>query len=200
MIERMELPLVIRDLTMGESRDAGTALAVMGDDEFRLFYERTARQLWAYLSRITGDPQRADDLLQEAYYRMYRAGARYESESHRRNSLFQIATNLVRDAARRSKRYEEVALQDEAAEGSPAAAIPATARASSPDVRAAARTDLARGMRKLEPIQRQLLWLAYAEGASHEEIAEMLGVRAISVRTLLLRARRKLAKILGGGR
>ena len=62
-----------------------------------------------------------------------------------------------------------------------------------------ARTDLARGMRQLEPVQRELLWLAYAEGASHEEIAEVLGVRAISVRTLLLRARRKLAAVLTGG-
>ena len=193
MIERMDFPLVIRELVMGESRDE-TALSVMGDEEFRAFYERTARPLWAYLSRITGDRHQADDLLQEAYYRMYRAGAKYESEAHRRNSLFQIATNLVRDAARRSKRYEEVPIEDDAQE------IKLPAAAAGPiDDRAAARTDLARGMKQLEPVQRELLWLAYADGASHEEIAEVLGLRAISVRTLLLRARRKLASILTSG-
>jgi RNA polymerase sigma-70 factor (ECF subfamily) len=53
-------------------------------------------------------------------------------------------------------------------------------------------------MEKLEPIQRELLWLAYAQGASHQEIASVLGVRAISVRTLLLRARRKMAALLTG--
>lgn len=195
MIARMDFPLLIRDMVMGDTRAAERAQIAMSDEEFRAFYERTARPLWAYLSRITGDPHAADDLLQEAYYRMYRAAARYENESHRRNSLFQIATNLVRDAARRSKRYEEVPIEKESEEPTiPTAASPV-------DVHAAARTDLARGMRQLEPMQRELLWLAYAEGASHEEIAEVLGLKAISVRTLLLRARRKLASILtsGGG-
>ena len=47
-----------------------------------------------------------------------------------------------------------------------------------------------------DPTQRELLWLAYAQGASHEEIASILGLRAISIRTLLRRARIKLAGIL----
>jgi len=194
MIDSMNFPLVIRDMILPDSRAIDGALAVMGDDEFRAFYERTARPLWAYLSRITGDRQQADDLLQEAYYRFYRAGARHESESHRRNSLFQIATNLVRDAARRSRHQQEVPLEDEPDEGSAATPIMRP-----PDSQAAARTDLGRAMKQLEPVQRELLWLAYAEGASHQEIAEILGLRAISVRTPLLRARRKLASILTGG-
>jgi len=40
------------------------------------------------------------------------------------------------------------------------------------------------------------LWLAYAEGSSHEEIAASLGLRAGSVRTLLFRARQRLAALL----
>ena len=99
----MSYPLVILDRMTAE-RQADEALAVMGDDEFRAFYERTARPLWAYLSRLSGDPNKADDFLQEAYYRFYRASKRYESEAHRRNSLFQIATTLLRDAARLSER------------------------------------------------------------------------------------------------
>ncbi len=198
MIEGMDLSLLINGMTMARTRDRDGALAVMGDDEFRSFYERTARPLWAYLSRITGSPQQADDLLQEAYYRMYRAGARHESEAHRRNSLFQIATNLVRDAARRAKHYEEVPIEVQTPEGVATMTIEAPS-VPGPENQAAARTDLARAMKKLEPVQRELLWLAYAEGASHEEIAEVLGLRAISVRTLLLRARRKLAGILTGG-
>jgi RNA polymerase sigma-70 factor (ECF subfamily) len=168
----------------------------MGEDEFRLFYERTARPLWAYLSRLTGDPHKADDFLQEAYYRFYRASKRYESEAHRRNSLFQIATNLVRDAARHGKHYEEVPLADE---GSPASGAVPKSASPSPETEVAMRTDVARAIQQLEPAQRELLWLAYAQESSHEEIAEILGLSAISVRTLLLRARRKLAGILAGG-
>ncbi|HYO77494.1 MAG TPA: sigma-70 family RNA polymerase sigma factor, partial [Thermoanaerobaculia bacterium] len=67
-----------------------------------------------------------------------------------------------------------------------------------PERQAEIRTDLARAMQQLEPVQREMLWLAYAQGASHEEIAGILGLRAVSIRTLLLRARRKLAGILTG--
>jgi RNA polymerase sigma-70 factor, ECF subfamily len=190
MIEGMDLPFVIREGMLYESRDL-TSTSVMDEEEFRAFYERTARPLWAYLSRIAGDAHAADDLLQEAYYRFYRAGAKHESESHRRNSLFRIATNLVRDAARKARRHEDVPLEEE----SLAATLPASP-APAPEQQAAIRTDLARAMQKLEPLQREMLWLAYAQGASHEEIADILGLRAISIRTLLLRARRKLAGIL----
>lgn len=187
----MSLPLVLRAATTSESRDLENALPLMDEEEFRAFYERTARPLWAYVSRVTGDPHEADDVLQEAYYRFYRAGTRHESESHRRNSLFQIATNVVRDAARRAGRRQSVPLEDADAR----APLPA-GEAPVPERRAAVRTDLARALGRLEPVQRQMLWLAYAQGASHREIAEVLGLRAVSVRTLLLRARRKMAQAL----
>jgi RNA polymerase sigma-70 factor (ECF subfamily) len=41
-----------------------------------------------------------------------------------------------------------------------------------------------------------LLWLAYAQGHAHSEIAETLGVKTASVKLLLFRARRKLAALL----
>jgi len=42
-----------------------------------------------------------------------------------------------------------------------------------------------------------MLWLAYAEGASHREIAEVLGLRPASLKPMLFRARRRLATLLG---
>ncbi len=194
MIERMNFPIVIGETSISESHDRESALSLMDQDKFRAFYERTARPLWSYLSRISGDRQQADDLLQEAYYRFYRAGARHESESHRRNSLFQIATNLVRDAARRASRHEDVPLQDDHS----SVGEVLRSDAPTPELQAATRTDLSRAMQQLEPMQRELLWLAYAQGASHDEIAGILGLRVISVRTTLYRARRKLAAILTG--
>ena len=62
------------------------------------------------------------------------------------------------------------------------------------------RTDLARAFERLKPKQREMLWLAYANGSSHEEIAEVVGVAPGSVKGLLRRARMKLAEILGAGR
>src|SRR5947207_15083747 len=75
----------------------------MDEDTFRAFYDRTARSVWSYLARITGDRSLADDLLQESYYRFLRAERAFDNESHRRNYLFRIATNLAHDRHRRGR-------------------------------------------------------------------------------------------------
>ena len=87
---------------------------LMTEEAFHAFYEQTARPVWAYLARITGDARLADDLLQEAYYRFLRTRADFESDDHRRNYLFRIATNLVRDHRRR-RGHEERRLSDKRA-------------------------------------------------------------------------------------
>jgi RNA polymerase sigma-70 factor (ECF subfamily) len=163
----------------------------MDEDTFRAFYDRTARQVWAYLARITGDRSLADDLLQESYYRFLRAERAFASESHRRNYLFRIATNLAHDRHRRARGVINVPVPDENAPG---------ALADGRDLAAetAQRTDLARAMATLKPREREMLWLAYAQGSSHEEIAESLGLRKSSIKILLFRARRRLAAALGG--
>jgi RNA polymerase sigma-70 factor, ECF subfamily len=162
----------------------------MDEEAFRAFYELTARPLWAYLARTTGDGRLADDLLQESYYRLLRVRTEFESEEHRRHYLFRIATNLVRDHHRRPR--------VEQAEGDYPAADARTAE------RATARIDLARAMEQLKPRERSLLWLAYAQGWSHEEIAASLGLKTASLKCLLHRARRRLLGVLGkphrGGR
>src|SRR5436190_16047943 len=98
--------MAIRGMTVSDVERLDQAAAVdqsfaMTEDAFRTFYERTSRSVWGYLARMTGDPSMADDLLQDTYYRFLRAGATHESEAHRRNALFTIATNLARDAYRR---------------------------------------------------------------------------------------------------
>ena len=75
----------------------------MDEDTFRGFYARTSGMVWAYLARATGDPAAADDLLQESYYRLLRTTTQFESEDHRKNYLFRIATNLLRDRYRRPR-------------------------------------------------------------------------------------------------
>jgi RNA polymerase sigma-70 factor (ECF subfamily) len=173
--------------------DVVTAHGPMDEDTFRAFYDRTSRAVWVYLARVTGDRELADDLLQEVFYRFYRANATHANEAHRRNSLFCFATNIARDAHRRKMRHGGIApvpidLDDEDA------ALRVDSRVAE---RFEASTDLARAMAQLKPLQREMLWLAYALGSSHAEIAEMLGLKSGSVKILLLRARRKLAALLG---
>jgi RNA polymerase sigma-70 factor, ECF subfamily len=162
----------------------------MDEDAFGALYDRTARGLWAYLSRMTGSPDLADDLLQETYYRFLRARADYENEAHRRHALFRIATNLARDRHRHGLRAVLVPLPDGGR------ATPELADHVDLAQEAQQRTDLARAMARLKPREREMLWLAYAQGSNHRDIAGILGVKAASVRLLLFRARRKLAALL----
>jgi RNA polymerase sigma-70 factor (ECF subfamily) len=168
----------------------------MDEDAFRVFYERTARPVWAYLSRMTGDPRLADDLLQDAYYRFLRANVAHESEAHRRNYLFRIATNLVRDQRRRPRVDDVPLVTGTSARDAVDHPDPRSADAADGAVR---RLDLARSMARLKPRERDLLWLAYAQGSSHKEIAETLGLKTASIKLLLFRARRRLAALLRGG-
>jgi hypothetical protein len=55
------------DVSRAEAIDDARAGFVMDEDTFRAFYDRTARGVWAYLARMTGDRQLADDLLQETF-------------------------------------------------------------------------------------------------------------------------------------
>jgi RNA polymerase sigma-70 factor (ECF subfamily) len=179
--------LTVSDVDRFSSAEETVASFAMTEEAFRAFYERTARPVWGYLSRLTGDATVADDLLQETYYRFLRANATHESEAHRRNVLFKIATNLARDARRR-KRVMPFFVHDAAGE------VPARQDVAGEVERT---TDVTRAMNELKPRDRAMLWLAYAEGSSHHEIASVMGVKTASVKLLLFRARRRLAQILG---
>jgi RNA polymerase sigma-70 factor (ECF subfamily) len=162
----------------------------MDDAAFAAFYERTARPLWLYLARTSGDPRLADDLLHEAYYRVLRVATPFESDDHRRHYLFRVAANLVRDARRRAgvrgvtdTTTPEDSLMDRATEHSAD--------------RAVASLDLHRALAQLSPRERSLLWLAYVDGQSHDEIAAAHGVKRASMKVLLHRARQRLLGLLG---
>jgi RNA polymerase sigma-70 factor, ECF subfamily len=159
----------------------------MTEEAFRTFYELTARPVRVYLSRMTGDDRLADDLLQETYYRFLRSNATFENDDHRRRYLYRIATNLVHDHRRRP--HIEVA-SPTLPEPRPIFTEPNVAE------RAARRIDLQRALARLKPRERSMLWLAYALGWSHEEIAASIGVKAGSMKPMLHRARQRLAGLL----
>jgi RNA polymerase sigma-70 factor (ECF subfamily) len=154
-------------------------------DAFSGFYGRTARPLWAYLARVGGDAALADDLMQESYVRFLCAAAPQDGEVAARRYLFRIATNLLRDHWRRPHAESLDAMPEEvfAAHGGGAEAA----------------LTLGPALNRMRPRERQLLWLAYAEGYSHKEIAEVTGLATASVRLLLFRARRHAAKLLREG-
>jgi len=161
----------------------------MDSAQFAAFYERSARPLWAYLSRVSGDRTLAEDLMQESFVRFLCATHGCDGEVEARRYLFRIATNLLRDHWRRPV----ASSLDEVPEA--ALAMCGAAAMSAMDSEAM----LERAMAKMGLRERQMLWLAHAEGYSHKEIAEVMDLGATSVRLLLFRARRKIGQLLENG-
>ena len=192
---------IMREIAISEIEQAQAGAAEceetfhMDEESFRGFYERTARSLWAYLSRASGDPALADDLLQESYYRFLRAAMPATTEAHRKNYLYRIATNLLRDHWRRHKPTEPLP-ESGSESGSQAGRESHFGTVPHPADHFQQRSDLGRALGVLKPRERELLWMAYVEGFSHKEIADAVGVKVTSIRLLLFRARHKLAGLL----
>ncbi len=167
--------LAVADGTAGGAR-------TMDETAFTGFYERTARRLWRYVRRVSGDAGLADDVLQEAYLRFLRSARAGAGEPERVAFLYRTATNLVYDHWRRRQR------ESRGLGGLVARPAPVTAAPLGPD--------LSRVFLSLAPRDRALLWLAHVEGWSHREIAAALGLGAASVRVLLFRARAALGRRL----
>jgi len=166
-----------------ETADSVTSAAdqpIVNQDDFRFFYSRTSRPLWAYLVRVSGRRDVADDLLQESYCRFLAARLPEMDAAESRSYLFRIATNLLHDRWRDKQVCEGIGPVDETWEDDPET-----------------RADVRRCFERLKPRERQLLWLAHVEGFDHKEIARLTGLRVASVRVLLFRARAQLAAALG---
>ena len=168
----------------GQPLAGGASPAAMDNEQFAGFYARSAPSLWAYLARVSRDRALADDLTQESYVRFLCANHPADGEVASRRYLFRIATNLLRDHWRRPQSSSIDDVPEELF----------TARCGQGQADSLAM--LAPAMAQMRPRDRQLLWLAYAEGYSHHEIAEVTGLASASIRLLLFRARRKMARLL----
>ena len=189
-MEREQRPVLwddaIPNVLTGDAAGLAASLAgeSMDSDGFAAFYERSARPLWAYLARVSGNPALADDLLQESFFRFLCADHPTDGEVSARRYLFRIATNLLRDHWRRPRTASIEDIPEELFR-TPDHSAPCDSRAM-----------LGPALKTMRPRDRQLLWLAYAEGYSHREIAEITGLASASIRLLLFRARRKIARLL----
>ncbi|MFH1279476.1 MAG: sigma-70 family RNA polymerase sigma factor [Candidatus Eisenbacteria bacterium] len=165
-----------------------------GDEgAFRALVERWERPVFAFLDRMVGSREEAQDLGQETFLRVYRQAKRYRPEGRFKSWLFRIAGNAARSRLRRNKILRWVpfdpSLHDRDSGGE------------RPD-RAAIRGETERAVRgalgKLPERQRQALVLLRFEGLRYKEIAEIMGVTVAAVDSLIQRAMAGLKKELAG--
>ena len=77
-------------------------------EAFAQLVDRHKDILVNYLTRLTGRHERAEDLAQEAFLRLYSGAGGYQERGQLRAYLFRIATNLLRSEERRSARWRRL--------------------------------------------------------------------------------------------
>jgi len=159
--------------------------------------EALARLLQAYRRRVFAlafsflrDRDAAEDVAQEVFVRLWRALPRYDGRASLSTWIYTITRNASVSAlrARRTESSLEDPLVLQAVEESAAEV---------PDDAAADRASLLRLVDSLPEKQRQVVILFYMDERSHEEVSEMLAMPVGTVKTLLHRARARLAELVG---
>lgn len=142
--------------------------------------------LFRFLSRMTGDPEFAKDMVQETFISI--ASKPIPPGVSARAWLFQVGQNLARSDLRKTGRRR--ALLDGRAHS-----VPRASPSPSPDVdaeRAEVRTMVHAALDRLDEKERTIL-LMREEGFRHREIAAVVGTTTKSVGTMYARALSKLA-------
>jgi RNA polymerase sigma-70 factor (ECF subfamily) len=164
--------------------------------EYAQLVERHRGELHAHSRRILRSPEDAEDALQEALVKAWRALPAFEGRSSLRSWLYRIVTNTSLDEVnRRPERVVPIDLNG-AGEHRHALAGPAT------EGRYLTREDFERAlvvaMRLLPPTQRAVLILREALGFSARETAARLDTSVAAANSSLQRARVKLGELDDG--
>ena len=77
---------------------------MLTEHAFGEFYQRHSRAVWTYVYRVTNDAADADDIVQEAFLRLFQAGIEASDDEGLRRYVFRIAGNLIADRWRRRVR------------------------------------------------------------------------------------------------
>jgi RNA polymerase sigma-70 factor (ECF subfamily) len=169
--------------------------AAAGDEEaFRLLVRRWEGALLAFLERMTGSREEAEDLAQETFLRAFRNAKRYRSRGRFKSWLFRIAGNLTRSRLRRRKIVAWVRF-DPGAHDVPGDEPPPDRALEGEERRRAVRAALM----ELPERQREAVVLRRWEEMSVREIAETMGTTEPAVDSLLHRAIVTLRRTLAPG-
>lgn len=192
----MGLKLSAEDALHQSDPDVALMLAFRNGDEaaFDQLFHRWGAPLLRYMERMVGDAATAEELVQEAFFRVHKAKERYEPKARFSTWLYRIATNLALNELKRPRRRHR---HDE--EENSVLAFEGPSSESQLDTLQLG-TAVESALEKLPERQRIALWLSAAEGHSYAEVASILETTEKSVKALVHRGRAALVQRMGSYR
>lgn len=165
--------------------------AIAGHDEQALaqLYEITLSRVYGLALRITRNPQAAEEVSEDVYWQVWREASRFDSQ---RGNVIAWLLTIARSRALDYLRKEDSALLCEepelllmnqsADDGDPQDLLSTTQK----------NRILNQALQQLEPIQRQLVAMAFFRGLTHEEITTFTGMALGTVKSHIRRALKHL--------
>jgi RNA polymerase sigma-70 factor (ECF subfamily) len=156
----------------------------------RLFAEHS-QSIYVYVLRMVGDADRAADITQDTFIKVYRKLGSLTDATSTRAWIYRIATNTAIDEMRRRRFVTPMDTNE------PGHDRPDRGPGPEDQVVAAAIDDrIQRALGRLRPNHRQCLILSDIEDMSAQQIGEVMGISYAATRTLLCRARGEMRQEL----
>lgn len=174
--------------------------AKKGDETaFEVLVTDNEKRIYNLCRRLTGNPEDAAELTQEAFLNAWRGLSRFQGESSFSTWLYRLASNACIDFLRKEKRRQNlsmtVSLDDE--EEARQVELPDERYAPERELeRTEVRQAVVAGLERLTPEHRQVLVMREINGLSYAEIGAVLGLEEGTVKSRIARARNALRKVL----
>lgn len=187
----MDATILSRPIHAPSDLDASQMARVRSGDReaFADLVDRHKDAVVNYLTRLTGHRDRAEDLAQETFLRLFRSAGSYSEQGLLRGYLFRIATNLVRSEERREKRLRLLmpflGRQEHAEPAAPSGLL-----------RQELHREVSAAVAQLPLRYRVPLVLHEIEGWAYADIAQALGCREGTVKSRIHRGRQHLKERL----
>ena len=166
-----------------------------GDDgAFEKLIERYRVKIYGICLRLLCDEHKARDAAQDAMIKIYLSLKHYHFRSAFATWVYSIARNTAMDLRRKNERKQDIAL-DGLPDGGESLVIVEDRTGESLEQREL-RRELAEMIRQLPEEQRRCVILKDIDGYSCEEIAEIVGISAGTVKSRLHRGRDRLQRMI----
>lgn len=184
-----------RDSSAADAHMQALVTAIAAHDEQALadLYEATLNRVYGVALRITRNAQAAEEVSEDVYWQVWREAPRFDAQRGNVIAwLLTIARSRALDYLRKAddaelcEEPEALLLDEPSREGDPQDLLAATQN----------NLKLNQALQQLEPVQRQLVAMAFFRGLTHEEIATFSDMALGTVKSHIRRALKQLHDVL----